>query len=72
MLAYANPFLMIPLHFFVLWNPAEKHYADLHYAWLSVNPHEKIPVFSFMRLAWLVAFLFGKKLLKIICKNVIS
>jgi len=42
---------MIPLHFFVLWNPAEKHHADLHYAWLSVNPHEKIPVFSFARLA---------------------
>ena len=42
---------MIPLHFFDLWNPAEKHHADLHYAWLSVNPHEKIPVFSFVRLA---------------------
>jgi hypothetical protein len=42
---------MIPLHFFDLWNPAEKHHADLHYDWLSVNPHEKIPVFSFARLA---------------------
>lgn len=32
-LVYANPFLMIPLHFFVLWSLAEKRHADLYCAW---------------------------------------